>query len=64
LTDTTAKLRHGGVNRDGSHVQKQLAQKPNTLLGRIHLADTSTSVSRGIETTFDNRGRRFPEQQR
>ena len=51
LTDTTTNFREGGFNRDGSHVQKQLAEKPNTMLSRLHLADISTAVNRGIQTT-------------
>jgi hypothetical protein len=58
------EIRQGGVNRDGSNVQKQLAEAPNTMLGRIHLADVSSTVSRRIETTLTNRSRRLPDRQR
>ena len=51
LTDTTTNFREGGFNRDGSHVQKQLAEKPNTMLSRLHLADISSAVIRQTETT-------------
>ena len=51
LTDTTTDFREGGFNRDGSHVQKQLAEKPNTMLSRLHMADVSTAFSRGNQTT-------------
>ena len=58
------EIRQGGVNRDGSNVQKQLAEAPNTMLGRIHLADVSSTVSRRVETTLTNRSRRLPDRQR
>ena len=58
------EIRQGGVNRDGSNVQKQLAEAPNTMLGRIHLADVSSTVSRRVETTLSNRSRRLPDRQR
>ena len=58
------EIRQGGVNRDGSNVQKQLAEAPNTMLGRIHLADVSSTVSRRDETTLTNRSRRLPDRQR
>ena len=51
LTDTTTNFREGGFNRDGSNVQKQLAEESNTMLSRLHMADISTAVSRGIQTT-------------
>jgi len=39
------------LNRDGSNVQKQLAEKPNTVLSRLHMADVSTAFSRGNQKT-------------
>ena len=51
LTDTTTDFRDGGFNRDGSNVQKQLAEEPNTMLSRLHMADVSTAFSRGNQTT-------------
>ena len=45
------EIRQGGVNRDGSNVQKQLAEEPNTMLSRLHMADVSTAFSRGNQTT-------------
>ena len=58
------KIRQGGVNRDGSNVQKQLAEATNAMLCRIHLAGVSSTVSRRVETTFSNRSRRRPDRQR
>jgi len=54
LTDTTTDFRDGGFNRDGSNVQKQLAEEPNTMLSRLHMADISTAFSRGVQTTGRN----------
>jgi len=54
LTDTTTDFREGVFNRDGSNVQKQLAEEPNTMLSRLHLADISSAVAGGIQTTGRN----------
>jgi len=51
LTDTRTDFRDGGFNRDGSNVQKQLAEEPNTMLSRLHMADVSTAFRRGNQTT-------------
>ena len=42
------------LNRDGSNVQKQLAEEPNTLLSSLDLADTSTALTREATTTGRN----------
>ncbi|MAD68092.1 MAG: hypothetical protein CMN92_02165 [Synechococcus sp. CPC100] len=51
MTDTTTHFGDGGFNRDGSNVQKQLAEKPNTMLSRLHVADISSAVIRGTKAT-------------
>jgi len=54
LTDTATVFRDGGLSRKGSNVQKQLAEEPNTMLSRLHMADISTAFSRGVQTTGRN----------
>jgi len=39
------------LNRGGSNVQKQLAEEPNTMLSRLHMADIFTAITGENQTT-------------
>ena len=54
LTDTATDFRDGGFNRNGSNVQKQLAEEPNTLFSSLNLANISTTLTRETTTTGRN----------